>query len=93
MPDEAREVIFPNGVPVTMIEDKPEAKKDAGSSVKAASASPHIDSDAVSTEAETGLHSEAGVIKEQALEAQPLHEAENFLPATPDPPPAAAKHS
>ncbi len=93
MPDEAREVIFPNGVPVTLIEEKPEATKEADSSVKPPGTPPHADSDAVSTEAETGLESEAGVIKEQAREAQPLQEAENLLPATPDPPHATAKHS
>lgn len=93
MPDEAREVIFPNGVPVTMIESKPEEKQATGSSAKAARPLPDAQSDAVSTEAETGLHSEANVIKEQAREAQPLQEAENLLPATPDPPHATVKHS
>lgn len=93
MPDEAREVIFPKGVPVTMIEAKPGAKQGAQAPAEPNAARAHPDSDAVSTKAEAGLGSDAGVIKEQAREAQPLQEAENLLPATPDPPHAAAKHS
>ncbi|MGI9114601.1 MAG: mechanosensitive ion channel domain-containing protein [Chthoniobacterales bacterium] len=84
MPDEAREVIFPQGVPVTTIESKPGEKQPARAPAQPSAARSHADSDAVSTKAEAGLGSEAGVIKEQAREAQPLKEAENLLPATPD---------
>ena len=85
-PEEAHEEIFPSGVPVTMHEAKPEEKHGTGPSAMPAGAAPRADSDAVSTKAEAGLQSEAGVIKEQAREAQPLQEAENLLPATPETP-------
>lgn len=85
MPDEAREVIFPQGVPVTMLEAKSKAKQGAQAPAEAGTARAHPDSDAVSTKAEAGLGSEADVIKEQAREAQPLKEGENLLPPTPDP--------
>ncbi len=86
MPDEAREVIFPQGVPVTMLDAKPSDKQESRSSAKTPPASALAATDEVSTKAESGLRSEAGVIKEQAREAQPLKESENLLPATPDPP-------
>ncbi len=91
MPDEAREVIFPKGVPVTMLEAEPGVKEGAQAPTESDAARAHPDSDAVSTKAEAGLGSEAGVIKEQAREAQPLQEAENLLPATPEPPARGGK--
>lgn len=41
-----------------------------------------------STKAEGGFSSEAGVIKEQARQAQPLHEGENLLQGPSGTPPA-----
>ena len=41
--------------------------------------SPHEELDAASTKAEAGLYSEAGVIKEQARQLQPLKDGENLL--------------
>ena len=79
MPDEAREMIFPRGVHVTL--EEPEAgetsRSDERSERKRKPARPG--SDAVATEAEGGLYSEAGVIREQARQAQPVPPEENLL--------------
>lgn len=88
MPDEAREVIFPQGVPVTMLDGKP-GESPAGGSIKRSPAqAPHDEPDAASTQAEGGLSSEAEVIKEQARQVQPLNDAENLLKTPPDATPA-----
>jgi small-conductance mechanosensitive channel len=61
LPDEAREVTFPRGVPVNMI--------GGGATVEPAEpaqAKPTAVHEAVATKAEAGLQSEAGEIKEQA---------------------------
>ena len=58
MPDEAREVTFPDGVPVRMLEREGTAPP--------AAAKPAAEPETVATEAETGLQSEAGEIQEQA---------------------------
>ncbi len=83
MPDEAREVVFPRGVPIIGLEGKlaeragepppegPPAKRRAD------------EPEAVSTQAEAGLFSEAGTLEEQARQAQTLKEGENLLPAAP----------
>ncbi len=79
MPDEAREILFPKGVPVTMVDSasgeaaSPVAEKQVRTGVATEEAH------AVSTEAEGGLVSEAGVIKAQAKQAQPLEGGENLL--------------
>lgn len=83
MPDEAREVVFPQGVPVTMREAKPTETQETLK--KRAPLTPSDEPEEVSTEAEAGLYSEASTIKEQAREAKPLQETENLLPSTPDP--------
>lgn len=61
LPDEAREVTFPHGVPVRMIEGDGGAEP-----VDPALAKPIAEPEAVSTKAEAGLQSEAEEIKEQA---------------------------
>ncbi|MHB1307965.1 MAG: mechanosensitive ion channel domain-containing protein [Limisphaerales bacterium] len=61
LPDEAREVTFPHGVPVRMI-----TGEGAVEAAEPARAKPTAESEAVSTKAEAGLQSEAGEIKEQA---------------------------
>ena len=58
MPDEAREVTFPDGVPVRMLEREGTAPP--------AAVRPAAEPETVATEAETGLQSEAGEIQEQA---------------------------
>ncbi|MBN2250390.1 MAG: hypothetical protein JW682_08630, partial [Campylobacterales bacterium] len=80
MPDEAREVIFPQGIPVTMYEGRPaEAQTDTQGKRFSAEAR-HAERDVVSTKAEAGLYSEATAIEEQARQAQPLKAGENLLP-------------
>jgi hypothetical protein len=78
MPDEAREVVFPQGIPVRMVDaDKadvhPATRQPVDKSIRKL--------DEVSTKAEAGLYSEAGVIEEQARQVQPLKSGENLLPS------------
>jgi small-conductance mechanosensitive channel len=80
MPDEAREVVFPQGIPVTMLEGRAQGAQVAREKPPAAE-SPAESSD-VSTRAEAGLHSDAGVLKAQARQAKPL--GENLLPSASD---------
>jgi small-conductance mechanosensitive channel len=61
LPDEAREVTFPHGVPVRMIEGD-----GAAQAAESAPAKPTAEPETVATKAEAGLQSEAGEIKEQA---------------------------
>ncbi len=88
MPDEAREVIFPQGVPVTMLGESHDVHPDvAGASTAAAQprvSAPPPESAAVATKAEGGLGSEKGALQEQARQAKPLGETENLLdPSSP----------
>ncbi len=81
MPDEAREVVFPRGVPVTGLDSKP-AERTGEMPPEGLPAKPRADEpEAVSTKAEAGLSSEAGVLEEQARQASHLKEGENLLPA------------
>lgn len=86
MPDDAREIIFPQGVPVTLISRRTAAAAagDAGPQRPRPAVAPAEDTDAVSTQAEAGLYSEAVVIEAQARQAQPLKGGENLLPSAPD---------
>ncbi|MBI1382626.1 MAG: mechanosensitive ion channel [Planctomycetaceae bacterium] len=92
MPDEAREIVFPNGVPVSMV--VADEKNASGPAPKAAPPrtprrEEHV---AASTKAEGGLESEADAIQEQAQQAQLLKDSQNLLPATAGHP-APAKHA
>ena len=90
MPDEAREVVFPRGVPVTMLDGKPEATKEA-ESLKSSGELPRSEGlDTVSTKAEAGLSNEAGILEEQASQAKLVVEGENLLGATTSVRPAKA---
>jgi small-conductance mechanosensitive channel len=80
MPDEAREVVFPRGVPVTVLDGKPADVHGAMPGKRLPAESRHEELDQVSTKAEAGLYSEAVVIEEQARQAQPLKDGENLLP-------------
>ena len=84
MPDEAREVVFPQGIPITMLDGKPTGTPDTQAETQLPAAGPSEELDVVSTKAEGGLQSEAGVLDEQARQAQPLREGENLLPNAPD---------
>lgn len=83
MPDEAREVVFPKGVPVAMIDSKPEGSQRVGSMRSPDASAVPEEVDDVATKAEAGLSSEAGKLEEQARQAQPLDEGENLLRAPP----------
>ncbi|MGB5613745.1 MAG: mechanosensitive ion channel family protein [Sedimenticolaceae bacterium] len=83
MPDEAREVVFPQGIPVTMLEGKPAEAHASAQGKRFSAPARHEELDVVSTKAEAGLYSEATVIEEQARQAQPLQEGENLLPGAP----------
>ena len=87
MPDEAREVVFPQGIPVTMVGERPESDS-AGPGGRIRAGPPPKELDAVSTQAEAGLSSEAGVLDEQARQAPTLKEEENLLRAAPADPPS-----
>ncbi len=83
MPDEAREVVFPNGIPITMLPSKPgenlDEARDRIPEQKSVLPPPQVDQESVSTKAEAGLYSEAGSIEEQAKHVQPLKDEENLL--------------
>lgn len=83
MPDEAREVVFPQGIPITMLDGKPTGTSGAQAKAQLPVDAPPEEPDVVSTKAEGGLQSEAGVLDEQARQAQPLREGENLLPNPP----------
>lgn len=76
MPDEAREVVFPYGVPVTMADGAAAEQK---AEKRRQSKPPTADLAQTATKAEGGLTSEACVIEEQARQVQPLQTAENLL--------------
>lgn len=82
MPDGAREVVFPRGVPVTVLAEKPSTAQAGQQEIDSKTEVQHEKADAVST-AESGLYSEAMAIEEQARQAQPMQEGENLLPAAP----------
>lgn len=74
MPDEAREMIFPNGVPVTMIKDSVASK----TVTQQPPVHPSED-DTVSTSAEGDLSSEAKEIENQAKKSRTPESGENLL--------------
>lgn len=81
MPDEAREVIFPNGVPVEMIKsDQSETSKQTR---KIVSPTGSVESDSVINEAEGGLESEIDTINEQAKNSRNPESGENLLEEQP----------
>jgi small conductance mechanosensitive channel len=80
MPDEAREVVFPQGVTVTVLKGEEADAHGAKPKKRLPAESLHEDLDTVSTKAEAGLYSESVVIEQQAKQAQPLKDGENLLP-------------
>jgi small conductance mechanosensitive channel len=86
MPDEAREVVFPQGIPVTLRDTTPADAHGAMPEKRLSTESPPEHLDAVSTKAEAGLYSEATVIEEQARHAQSLKVGENLLQRASVPP-------
>lgn len=82
MPDEAREIVFPRGVPIRMVDDQSGRPVESGhdpSRSWIASEAPSSSTEPVSTEAEADLKTEASAIAHQASQA-PLPElGENLL--------------
>jgi small conductance mechanosensitive channel len=74
MPDESRELIFPNGVTVRLVEP--------GDADIIAEDKVQPEPETVSTGAEGGLRSEAGEIERQARHSRTPEEGENLLDAT-----------
>lgn len=79
MPDEAREVVFPQGIPVTMLEGRSPPREATKPRQETSSALQANGRKAVSTTAEAGLYSDAVVIEDQARKVQPLKAGENLL--------------
>jgi hypothetical protein len=80
MPDESREVVFPKGISVTVL-DRQEADPLGAVPTKALPPESRAEElDTVSTKAEAGLYSESVVIEEQARHAHLLEGGENLLP-------------
>ncbi len=84
MPGEAREVVFPQGVPIIMRDDELTTMPDAQAEQQRPADEPSEEPDDVSTKAEGGLQTEADILDEQARQAQPLREEENLLPKAPE---------
>lgn len=76
MPDEARELIFPNGVPVT-IHEAADKHRDARDDTGAPSAG--LEAEDVATDAEAGLRSEAPEIEEQARASRSPEQGDDLL--------------
>ncbi|MDP2271943.1 MAG: mechanosensitive ion channel family protein [Archangium sp.] len=70
MPDEAREVIFPKGLAITLGEEAASPKTQEA---------PEADDEGSSRQAEAGLSSEAGTLERQAAKTTPLIDEENLL--------------
>ena len=87
MPDEAREIIFPVGVPVTLSDAHSEDGKSATPLRPPARepAATDDETDPVATRAEAGLSSDAPVIEQQARQVKPLDHTENLLRPADDP--------
>lgn len=77
MPDEAREMIFPNGLPLRWI--TPDEGSQASALVPGPARSTTTEDTSVSTDAEAGLRSEAREIQAQARQGWKPKEEENLL--------------
>lgn len=77
MPDEAREMIFPQGVPVHMVTTQQDTVSKTPTSLP--QPTPPVESDTVSTSAEGDLSSEADVIESQARQSRSPELGENLL--------------
>ena len=91
MPDEAREVVFPQGVPVTMLQaPQPDAQDADQTSPPDTPQHPSSEEpEQISTPAEAGFASDADALEAQARLAKPLDQHANLLQPQPPDPPAA----
>ena len=81
MPDEAREVIFPQGVAVHLVDDRERPEPPSRRDGPQRAAEPLVETAQV--EAEGGLDSEAKQIEDQARHARSPEEGENLLRSNP----------
>jgi small conductance mechanosensitive channel len=79
MPDESREVIFPQGVPVSAWPAPSGDESASAGDPESRSAGHEHEKHVVVTKAEGGLSSEADELGRQAREAQPVGKGENLL--------------
>jgi len=94
MPDEGREIIFPETVPIRLVREPRQEMTDTRPRHReAAPAAKKPEPDVVSTEAEGGLQSDAEEIQEIADSSRPADESKNLLePAeAPEPDQSAAE--
>jgi hypothetical protein len=80
MPDEAREIVFPRGVPIATVDGKllpPRPDGDLHPTER--QAAPRAPLEPISTDAEAGLSTEAGEIEDQARRARSPEAGENLL--------------
>lgn len=82
MPDEAREMVFPRGVPVHVIHDD---EQPAGTPTVSAPRSQQVpgETEDVTTAAEAGLRSDAGELREQARKSRTPEGGDDLLAARP----------
>jgi len=85
MPDESREVVFPKGVPVNMLENGKQASAIAPEPSDDRRHDRSHEDDQVSTTAEGNLTSEASEINEQAERSRRPDEGANLLEDEPEP--------
>lgn len=81
MPDETREVVFPNGAPVALLDAKQQQVEHTAPPESSSDAPRSKETDAISTQAEAGLSNEAGMLQEQARQTKLVGESENPLGA------------
>ncbi len=77
MPDEARELVFPEGVPVHLLQGGETGP--AQHATERDKQSSRQETDSVTTDSEGGLHSEAGEIEAQARKSRTPEEGRNLL--------------
>ena len=77
MPDEARELIFPQGIPVELVHVDAGPKRQVPLQSRQAAAP--VESDIIANEAEGGLRSEAEEIESQARQSRTPETGENLL--------------
>lgn len=87
LPDEAREVVFPQGIPVRMLRDGEEDGKPVAATPPVAPRKPpSIPDEEVATVAEGGLRSQASEIQAQARQSWSPDRGENLLDVAAPPP-------
>ncbi|MGB3210197.1 MAG: mechanosensitive ion channel family protein [Desulforhopalus sp.] len=76
MPDEAREILFPEGVPVRMLEP---STHESAEELAPAQPAPLVGQEKITTEAEGGLASEEVQLRDQARSSRAPEEGESLL--------------